>query len=260
MHRNIRSSIGGNRCGFTLIEMMIAIAVVATVVIGLLYVIMRAHSTNTVLSAAMTANAAIRAQAEEAFGVATRNATLNAGASELGGSYARAFVAYYGSLVTADGSATLPIGPDSHEPKRAELDDDGDILTYRFVVPEPGDFNRKDETKPIYYNRGIGEMHIYLKESTIPNIQGIFATETPISNATAWETMSDANTDRGELSTDSIDSADLKKPPETLERVFADIVVTYYADPERTRQIFVNGRRILVTGTVKQGKLTALFR
>lgn len=255
--------------GFTLIEVMIAMVIITIVAIGFLYVLMSARNANTVLTASMTANSVLRAHAERALAVAAANADL------FEGSRARAFVAAYGSLPPLgppkpDIEEQLPIDANGGNMELVELQNGGKELVYRFAVPEPGDFYRKDAAtdEPIYYDRGFGEMRIYLDESRIPDLkvtEGSFAPPVAAGAAgadTAWAQLGgnpgDAASD-GKLENlfpGTINAAAVRNPPASLTRVFADLTVTYFSDPGHTRRLTVNERRILVTGTAnKDGRI-----
>ncbi len=262
--------------GFTLIEMMIAMAVVTVVITGFLYVLMSAHAANTSLAASMTANAVLRAQEEEAVAAAA------AGASTLGA--ARALVVYYGTIAplgSTEDDESLPIGPNGDRVPMVRLENSNNELVYRFAVPEPGDFHRKTKNAAggydrVFYDRGIGEMRIYLNESAIPPkrvVQGSFApsgavTTNAAGNTISWTQLGEnpGATDDGELRdaaedvfTGTVDADALKNPPEELTRVFADITVTYYADPAHTRRLSLNERRVLVTGSADESALASVY-
>lgn len=254
--------------GFTIIEMMIAIAVVVTVLLGFLYVLMSAHNANTVLSASMTANAVLRAQEERALAAAALNADL------FDGSYARAFVATYGTLPPLGSASTtlqeqLPIGANGTNMALVAFQNGNRELVYRFAVPEPGDFYRKDQATndPIYYDRGFGEMRIYLDESTIPDlnrVEGSFGQ--PAANQPAWTQLGDNPGDAANdgtlnnLFVGGANEAALRNPPAGLTRVFADLTVRYFSDPTHTRPITVNERRILVTGSANKDIAAAAYQ
>lgn len=251
--------------GFTLIEVVFAVGIFAVVMAAFLQVLMGAHRANTAVAASMTANSAIRAQADEAMAVAAELA-----ATGFDGNSARAFVSHYGSLPESD---TLPIGPNGTSVRRIEID--GDFMIYRFAVPQPGAFGRVISSEQlgvpggdgdIIPGNGVGEMRIYLNESKMPplDIDGDESSGLPLTNDqgeyVVWETEGDRPGDGADgllsLTSDLFDgAADVRNPPEELCRVFADITVSYYDDPAHTMVLAINQRRIVVVGALDQDRL-----
>lgn len=256
--------------GFTLIEVMLAMGIVAIVMAAFLQILMSVHRSNTAIAASITANSAIRSLADEALAVATENA------HRFDGNFARAFVNHYGASLPA---LDLPIGPNgSNVPRiRREFINNRLALTYTFAVPEPGSFSRYVSTQPwsngaadgqlIPYQYGIGQMVIYLNESGMPagNLDGSLSSEAPAVNGggqpVMWITEGARNGEPGDGILQNAPgvvisgTADLVNPPQGLNRIFADITVTYFEDAAHTRTLAVNERRILIIGSLNTQEL-----
>ena len=255
------------KSGFTLLEIMMAMGIFSIVILAFLQILMSVHRTNKALAASMTANSVIRTQADEALGAAAENAAAF-------GNYARSFVNYYGTQIAIVNSLaiedTLPIGPNGTRVPRVRFENGDRELIYTFAVPEPGFSSRyvattqtwSDGAAPgdlIPYPYGIGELRVYLSESAMPNKQGDLTGRPPITNSqnveVAWETRgNDGDTGdalfENEAGVVFNGEASLRNPPEGLNRIFADITVTYFEDPEHINPLSINTRRLLVIGSI----------
>lgn len=251
---------GSGRFGMTLIEVMLAISIFAASLVWAMQAIFGAVATNRVLMAGITANSSLRAQIEELYGVAMDNV-------ERFGDFAQGVIFYYGTQVADPNSSatadTLPIGPNGTRISRISLDSSG-ILTYRFVIPEPGEMKRAlvdtnhdglalEQGELIPYRRGIGEMVLYLDESLMP------ADPTnPGSSSVSplWQTLGDNNSSGDNMRVTPVNGpftkGDLRNPDSLgFPRVFADIRVTYFSDDRHTKEIFTDTRRVLINGALE---------
>lgn len=254
-----------DKSGFTMVEVMVSIAVLTMVLVAFLQVLMSVHHANAAITTSITASSAIRSQADEAMAAASENVKLF-------NNYARSLVNYYGTQVASidsiSGDDALPIRPNGVAIPKVALEDGNRVLVYRFVVPAPGSFSRsvvvsggsaQQVGEVIPYDNGLGEMRIYLDESAVP-LQGPLSSREPLldtwNNEAVWNTIGSNKGDGedGNLVSDSAISfsgrADFVNPPRRLNRVFIDIVVTYYRDATHTHEVVADSRRIVITGSL----------
>ncbi len=243
------------RRGFTLIEVLLAIALAGIILIAALGAIMSAVRTNRTTAMQVAATNAVRRQIEEVLTVGRENSL------SLDNTTATV-VAYYGDKGTIEKDAGgKSIG-----------------VRYAFPLPVPGSKARDDSGAPLPDPRGEGVMIIYLAEEEVPSVGNSLAAEE--AEDFAWIDISknvtsgdiglgykfvdgrkapvradkgfDMNHD-GEVKSKAADYiAFIGNPAGRVEdfdlaQLPIDISVTYYENADHKRESYFTMRRLMVT-------------
>ncbi len=143
--------------GMTLLEVTFAISIFIVAILCAMSALMSTITTNRLMTANATANAAILRQKEEIQEIAASDIDAPAAA----------IVKHYAELAdidSASGANGIAVGSNGSSVARVRWDADNRGLVYTFEIPGPADSIADDAP----FNRGFGEMLIYLNETGVP--------------------------------------------------------------------------------------------
>lgn len=249
--------------GFTLVETVISIALLALVIIVSNMAIMGATRLNRIMAMQAVAEDWLRLQAEEVHAIARDSARR-------GKVSAQAVLFHYGSggYAALDGSSphdTLPLGPGGSLIPKAYLDSEGKRLICHFALPVPGGESGLSAGLDagiagfmVPDTRAVGRMVFYLDETLVPagNADGAVWRDRGTGGAVHHAGF-DMNRD-GELTPRASmpAPADFNEPRRFgILQLPVDITVTYYDDDSHARVLFDRGKRIVITGNNFDKKL-----
>lgn len=249
--------------GFTLVETLISIAVLALVIVVSTMTIMSATRTNRIMAMQSVAGDWMRLKAEEVHAIAGDSARR-------GKVSAQAVLFHYGAGGHAklDGSAPddmLPLGPNGAQMSKAHLDAYGRRLICRFSLPVPGNesglFNGVNAGVggPMIPDlRAVGQLVFYLDETKVPagNPQGVVWQDRGLGD-TVKQAGFDMNRDGEITSRDKAPTpSDFREPRRFgILQLPVDIIVTYYDDETHERVLFERVQRVVITGNRFDKKL-----
>lgn len=257
--------------GMTLVEVVLAMAIFSITVLWTLSTLMGVVAANRITTSGISANATIRAMAEEVQSVAVDWLELNQGKFGVYGDRAAAVLHYY---ATEYGSLDANGFKTEREDRvtNVTFDSGNARLVVRFSIPEPGASPYSTEStkskeavlpKPAKaWDRGYGEMVLYLHEEDVP---------TNHDSTILWEDLGSQGGDRtrsganvasrsgfdingdGVIKDFAVDAGDLKTAAGISKlgvvSLPIDINVYYFRDRIGGRLMYDATRRLVITGT-----------
>ena len=251
-----RREILGSRLvkGFTLIEVIFAMGIFVTGLLWTLSTLMNAIETNRILTASITANAAILHKREEIQEIAQASADVDGPAASV--------IKYYASLAvigSSDGENGLPVGPNGSRIPVLRWSDaaDGDRgLIHTFAIPGPAESVSTDTP----FNRGYGEVIFYLNETAVPVDSDTNSFWTDLGDGASGYSGTAAGYDingNGSIENNLTSGAKAALAGGNYEtlinavepfRLPIDITVRYFATAEHRRNYVDTTRRTVITG------------
>ncbi len=252
----------------TLIEVIMAMSIFTMAVVWTVSSLMNAIAANRITTANITANGAILGKREEVQMVA-RGMYGNAASASL----PDAVIKYYGDILAKDTKGSV-VGPDGNlwrkvEPALRNLPrkpgdpGSGDVvgILHWFAVPGPSDSVDQADNPASVYQRGYGQMVIYLDEEAVPPGGADPEFWKDLGNAGpppagGVEPGFDLNSD-GEISKGGVRVNGTVRKPEDIIRdpveakiknLPIDIIIRYYRDPDLKREYFETTRRLMIAG------------
>lgn len=248
--------------GMTLIEVVISISIFTIAILATMSAVFSAMATNRILTANVAADSAILAQKEEVFVAASGSKTFSSS-----GERPKAALAWFltdpqtgkvnlDMIGKTDGGHGIPVGPNREAlPKLRLLENVG--LVYTFDIPGLSGVDVKGEP----YDKGYGEMTIYLNENAVPEGEGIAIhwddlgdnagkTAQAVEASGKYAIYGDDQT-RNRMSGLSVAKLrDLFNHPDEYAIVSLpiDITIRYFTEPSQERLYYDTTRRVVVTG------------
>lgn len=256
--------------GFTLVETMIAVTILALVLMAVSTLMAFLVSANVTTSSVVASTNSIRARGEEVM-AAARDQFVEVGSA----GNAKAALNYYGAKFKDQkirfGDATRPEYDRSSLETRSGV---GQVLVHRFGVPEIGEDSRvlsgpeSSGAPPSVTGQGtavgdqkmsdraVGEMVFYLEEEKVPPPPGAgYVWKDVRSDEFRVDEGFDLNRDgyidefnslTGEPR-QPVTEADLQNPGNLdIRQIPVDVTVTYYATPSLDKPLFTTTRRLIV--------------
>ena len=238
------------RAGSTLLEVMLALAILTAAFLSTLLLVMSQNRTNRETAMEVAATNIIRQQAEEVMAVSRNTAGLSATA---------AVVNYYGdpgrpAEFRSRVAFLLDSGIESSTPSIGNMN----AIIYTFPIATPGE--RRDNNGMVVPDpKAAGRMIIYIDETRVPAVGGT-------TGGVIWEDMSRDSAEKRYEGLDLSRNGDIDNMNEgvrmnqyfgladvqdsglfNIKHLPIDISVTYFNDEDRTLQAYDIARRIVVT-------------
>ncbi len=273
------SGWGGSQ-GMTLIEVIMAMAIFTMAVVWTVSSLMSAIAANRITTARITANGAILDKREEVQMVA-RGLYGNASTANL----PDAVIKFYGDTLANNNSGSV-VGPNGKLWKAVEAARQnlprkpGDAGTgavvgilHWFAVPGPSESVTDSDDPNTVYQRGYGQMVVYLDEESVPTggpedkfwaDLGNNAKEGEGETEPGFDMNGDGEISRGGVRVNGAvlnPDAIIRDPVAAkVKNLPIDITIRYYRDPALTREYYETTRRVMITGIGDTGAIQETFK